>query len=55
MSKADFVASALREISCALQQGNALLYARSLFEVARAGGRQFMPGCEVPVAAMGLF
>ena len=54
VSKATFVANALRELSCSLQQGNARMYARSLFEVARAGGRQFMPGCEVPVAAMGL-
>ena len=54
VSKAAFVANALREVSCALQQGNARMYARSLFEIARAGGRQFMPGCEVPVAEMGL-
>ena len=49
ISKAAFVRSAYREISCALQRGNGLMYDRSLFHIARASGRQFMPGCDVPV------
>ncbi len=49
ISKAAFVRSAYREISCALQKGNGMMYDRSLFQIARASGRQFMPGCDVPV------
>jgi hypothetical protein len=49
LSRTAFVASAYREISCALQQGNGLMYGRSGFHLARANGRQFMPGCEVAV------
>ena len=36
--------SAFREVSCALQRGLGLQYGRALFNVARASGRQFMPG-----------
>ena len=49
VSKAAFVSTAHRELSCALQRGNGLMYTRSLFNIARAGGRQFLPGCEVPM------
>lgn len=49
ISKAAFVRSAYREVSCALQRGLGMQYARSLFNIARASGRQFMPGCDVPV------
>ena len=49
ISKAAFVRSAYREVSCALQRGLGLMYGRSLFNIARASGRQFMPGLDVPV------
>ena len=49
ISKSAFVRSAYKEVSCALQRGIGLMYARSTFNVARASGRQFMPGCAVPV------
>jgi hypothetical protein len=39
--------------SCALQRGLGLMYGRS-FNVARASGRQFMPGLDVPVQGEGL-
>ena len=54
ISKAAFVRSAYREISCALQVGNGLMYGRSVFTIARASGRQFLPGCDVPVQDEGL-
>ena len=37
------------EVSCALQRGIGLMCARSNQNIARASGRQFMPGCDVPV------
>ena len=49
ISKSAFVKSAYREVSCALQRGIGLMYARSTLNIARASGRQFMPGCDVPV------
>ena len=51
ISKSAFVAGALKELSCALQRGNGRMYGHSLFRIARASGRQFRPGCEVPVEA----
>ena len=54
MSQSAFVRSAYREISCALVRGNGLMYGRSLFNVARASGRSFLPGCDVPVQDEGL-
>ena len=54
ISKTAFVRSAYREVSCALQRGNGMMYARSLFNVARASGRQFMPGLDTPVQEEGL-
>ena len=54
VSKSAFVRSAYREVSCALQVGNGLMYGRSLFHIARASGRQFMAGCDVPVQEEGL-
>lgn len=49
ISKSAFVRSAYKEVSCALQRGIGLQYARSTLNIARASGRQFMPGCAVPV------
>ena len=49
ISRAAFVRSAYREVSCALQRGLGLMYGRALFNVARASGRQFMPGLDTPV------
>jgi hypothetical protein len=49
ISKSAFVKSAYREVSCALQRGIGLMYARSNMNIARASGRHFMPGCDVPV------
>ena len=49
VSKSAFVRSAYKEVSCALQRGIGLMYARSTLNIARASGRQFMPGCAVPV------
>ena len=49
ISKSAFVRSAYKEVSCALQRGIGLMYARSTLNIARASGRQFMPGCAVPV------
>lgn len=54
ISKAAFVRSAYREVSCALQRGLGLQYGRALFNVARATGRQFMPGLDTPVQDEGL-
>ena len=49
VSKSAFANSAYKEVSCALQRGIGLMYARSTQNIARASGRQFMPGCDVPV------
>ena len=49
ISKSAFVRSAYKEVSYALQWGIGLMYARSTLNIARASGRQFMPGCTVPV------
>jgi hypothetical protein len=49
ISKSAFVKSAYREVSCALQRGIGMMYARSTVNLARASGRHFMPGCDVPV------
>jgi hypothetical protein len=49
ISKSAFVRSAYKEVSCALQRGIGMMYARSTLNIARASGRQFMPGCAVPV------
>ena len=54
ISKAAFIRSAYREVSCALQRGLGLMYGRSLFNIARASGRQFMPGLDVPVQEEGV-
>jgi hypothetical protein len=54
VSKAAFVRSAYREVSCALQRGLGLQYGRSLFNLARASGKQFMPGLDAPVQEEGL-
>jgi hypothetical protein len=44
-----FARSAYQEISMALVRGNGLMYGRSLFTVAHASGRSFLPGMDVPV------
>lgn len=49
VGRSAFVRSAYREISVALVRGNGLMYGRSLFTVARASGRSFLPGMDVPV------
>ena len=54
ISKAAFVQSAYREVSCALQRGLGLQYGRALFNIARTSGRQFMPGLDTPVQEEGL-
>ena len=54
ISKAAFVRSAYREVSCALQRGLGLQYGRALFNIARTSGRQFMPGLDTPVQEEGL-
>ena len=48
-SKAAFVRSARATLGCALCRGNGGVYRSSLSAVARAVGRQFVPGCDVPV------
>ena len=48
ISKSAFVCSAYKEVSCALQRGIRLMYARSTLNIACASGRQ-LPGCAVPV------
>jgi hypothetical protein len=54
VSEAAFVRSAYREVSCALQRGLGLQYGRSLFNLARASGKHFMPGLDAPVQEEGL-
>ncbi len=48
VSRAAFVRGARQELSCALCRGNARLYHESMFAIARAVGRSFLPGCESP-------
>ena len=38
-----------KKLSCALQRGNANMYAQSLSAIARVTGKHFMPGLDVPV------
>jgi hypothetical protein len=47
-SKGAWLMSFYREISCALQRGNGLMYAKSAERLIRAQGCHFMPGAEVP-------
>ena len=49
ISNSAFVKSAYKEVSCTLQRGIGLMYTRSNQNIALASGRQFMPGCDVPV------
>jgi hypothetical protein len=53
VSKELFVRTARQELSCALCRGNGLMYYRSTFEIALAGGRAFLPGCEHPLDEAG--
>jgi hypothetical protein len=48
-----FVAGALQELSYALCKGNGRMNHASMFSLARAAGRHFAPGCDVPVAKVG--
>ena len=52
--KAAFVPGARQELSCTLCRNNAGMYIQSTFSIARAGGHQFMPGCECPVDESGV-
>ena len=47
--KSVFVMNAYKILSCALQKGNARMYAMSLTAVARSVGEHFVPGFDVPV------
>ena len=49
VSKSVFVMNAYKDLSCTLQRGNGLMYSRSLFNIARAEGRQFLLGSDVPL------
>ena len=49
VSKAAFVRFARQELSCTLCKGNAGVYASSLFSIAQSAGRNFQPGCAVPM------
>jgi hypothetical protein len=49
-TKGDFVTNALRELSIGLCRGNAILYSRSLYVLARVSGFAFRAGMEVPMA-----
>jgi hypothetical protein len=53
LSKSASVAGALQELSCALCKGNVRMYHASMFSLARAASRRFMPGLDVPVADAG--
>ena len=48
-AKSQFMKSAYRELSVALQIGNGLMYTKSSERLIRAQGRHFMPGAEAPV------
>jgi nucleotide-binding universal stress UspA family protein len=48
--KGDFVTNALKEISVGLCRGNAILYRRSLYVLARTSGNAFRAGMDVPTA-----
>ena len=53
--KADFVGSALRELSVGLCKGNGIVYRAGLKVLARCAGTAFLPGAMVPSADMSLF
>ena len=48
--KDGFVAHALRELSIGLCKGNAVLYKRSMYALARASGNEFRAGMDYPTA-----
>ena len=52
-SKAVFVRSVRQELSCALCRGNGRMYNRFMFCYAQTAGRQFMPGCDIPLDEAG--
>jgi hypothetical protein len=54
ISRTRFVRRAYQDVGCALQARLGLLYRKSLFNIARASERQFMPGHDVPVQEAGL-
>ncbi len=47
-SKSTWLMSFYREISCALQLGNGLMYSKSAERLIQAQGCHFMRGCETP-------
>jgi hypothetical protein len=49
VSKAAFVRTVRRELSCALCKGNARMYYNSLSRIAMHVGRNFRRGCDEPV------
>ena len=49
VSKAAFVRTVRRELSCALCKGNARMYYNSLSRIAVHIGHNFRPGCDEPV------
>ena len=49
VSKAAFVRTVRRELSCALCKGNARMYYNSLSRIALHVGHNFRPGCDEPV------
>lgn len=52
-SKAAFVRSVRQELSCALCRGNGRMYNKYMFSFAQNVGRQFMPGCDLPLDEAG--
>ena len=48
VSKAAFVRTVRRELSCALCKGNARMYYNSLSRIAVRVGHNFQPGCDEP-------
>ena len=48
--KDGFVAHALRELSIGLCKGNAVLYKRSMYALARVSGNEFRAGMDYPMA-----
>ena len=48
VSKSRFMMNAYRLLSCTLQRGNSAMYSKAQWAVARAKGKNFMPGLDVP-------
>ena len=50
VTKAAFVRTAHRRISCAIVRGNALVYGDVAARIVQAGGHAFVPGSDVVLA-----